>query len=97
MADAAARRSSDWVDVPGGTRDAGRRPRRDAVRMGQRVAVASAAEVAAFAIERHDVTNAQFLEFVDSRRLSRPTRGGRPTTGSGFSASGSRHPLFWER
>ena len=51
----------------------------------------------AFAIERHNVTNAQFLEFVEAggyRDAAWWRAGG---LARGCSASGVAHPLFWER
>ena len=58
-------------------------------------------EVAAFAIERHDVTNARFLEFVDAGGY-RDAAWWRRRTGSGCSAStspircsGSAHDGRW--
>ena len=49
-----------------------------------------AADVAPFAIERHDVTNAAFLEFVEAGGYDEPQWWTRRRLGSGFSASASR-------
>ena len=45
--------------------------------------------VPAFAIERHDVTNARFLDFVEAGGYD-DRSGGQPTTGSGFRANSAR-------
>ena len=86
--------AAEWVDVPEGRATLG--IDRDAVRFGWDNEFPScSADVGAFAIERYNVTNAQFLEFVD--------RGGYEVDrwwGSGDWAwireQGIRHPLFWE-
>src|SRR5262245_32125927 len=55
----------DWITIPAGRATLG--VDRDRVTFGwDNELPASAAEVDAFAIERHDVTNAAFLEFVDA-------------------------------
>src|SRR3954470_16032289 len=54
--------ASEWIDVPGGCATLG--VNRGAIRFGwDNEFPASSAEVGAFAIERHDVTNERFLDF----------------------------------
>ena len=62
--------SHEWIEVPGGLRDARRRTRIDSRSAGTTNSRRHRADVAAFAIERHDVTNDRFLEFVEGGRLS---------------------------
>ena len=54
------------------------------------------ADVPAFSIERHNVTNADFLEFVDSGGYS-DARWWRPEDAAWLATEAIRHPLFWER
>jgi ergothioneine biosynthesis protein EgtB len=51
--------------------------------------------VARFAIERHDVTNAAFLEFVDAGGY-RDQRWWSPEDWAWLKDSGTTHPMFWE-
>jgi ergothioneine biosynthesis protein EgtB len=53
------------------------------------------ADVAPFSIQRHDVTNGAFLEFVDDGGYSEP-RWWRPEDWSWVQKEGVRHPLFWQ-
>ncbi len=53
-------------------------------------------EVAAFSIERHDVTNGRYLEFVESGGYDDP-RWWRPEDWAWLRSEGLRHPIFWER
>ena len=57
---------------------------------------ASVAAVAAFAIERHNVTNAAFLEFVEAGGY-RNAQWWRTDDWAWVEAEGVGHPLFWER
>jgi len=55
-----------------------------------------AAEVAPFVIERHDVTNEAFLEFVEAGGYQ-AERWWRPEDWAWIRREGIAHPLFWER
>ncbi|MGE5243990.1 MAG: SUMF1/EgtB/PvdO family nonheme iron enzyme [Betaproteobacteria bacterium] len=56
---------------------------------------ACAADVGAFAVERHDVTNAGFLEFVEAGGYREP-KWWRPTDWAWVERERIAHPLFWE-
>ena len=87
--------TQEWVDVPGGRATLGEdeaaltfgwdneRPRH-------------VEDVPAFSIQRHDVTNAAFLEFVDADGYGNP-RWWRPEDWTWLQTSGVRAPVFWER
>jgi iron(II)-dependent oxidoreductase len=85
--------SSDWVDV-----DAGRAVLgidRHAVPFGwDNEHPDYAVDVPAFSIQRHDVTNAAFAEFVDAGGYS-DARWWRPEDYAWVQAEGIRHPQFW--
>jgi len=53
-------------------------------------------DVPAFAIDRHDVTNGEFLEFVDAGGYSNESLW-TPDAWAWRESSGVEHPLFWER
>jgi iron(II)-dependent oxidoreductase len=57
---------------------------------------ACTAEVPAFSIERHNVTNARFAEFVDAGGYA-DARWWRPEDWRWVQAEGVTHPLFWEK
>jgi ergothioneine biosynthesis protein EgtB len=57
---------------------------------------AAVAAVAAFSIQRHDVTNAAFLEFVEAGGYGDP-RWWRDEDWAWVRAESMTHPLFWER
>jgi formylglycine-generating enzyme required for sulfatase activity len=57
---------------------------------------ATAAMVEPFSIERHDVTNQRFLEFVESGAYEQD-RWWTPEDWHWLQTDGVRHPLFWER
>ena len=57
---------------------------------------AYAAEVAPFSIERHDVTNAAFLDFLDAGGYT-DERWWRPEDWAWIQKERVTHPLFWER
>jgi gamma-glutamyl hercynylcysteine S-oxide synthase len=85
----------DWVDVPGGPASLG--TTRDAVPFAwdnetpdQRVAVEP------FAIERHDVTNAAFMDFIDAGGYEDP-QWWNADDWEWIRAEQRGHPLFWER
>ncbi len=57
---------------------------------------ACTSEVAAFSIERHNVTNARFAEFVDAGGYQ-DSRWWRPEDWRWLQTEGVEHPLFWEK
>src|SRR5439155_20549300 len=57
---------------------------------------ALSADVAAFSIERHDVTNAQYLEFVDAGGYTNPAWW-RAEDWDWIQREAVAHPLFWDR
>ena len=87
--------SSDWVDV-----DAGRAVLgidRHAVPFGwDNEHPGYAVDVPAFSIQRHNVTNAAFAEFVDAGGYS-DARWWRPEDYAWVQAEGITHPQFWMR
>jgi iron(II)-dependent oxidoreductase len=86
--------AAEWLDVPPGRASLG--VNRDTARFGWDNEFPSCtADVAAFAIERHDVTNAQFLEFVDQGGYD-ADRWWAPGDRAWIREQGIRHPLFWE-
>ncbi|HUF46813.1 MAG TPA: SUMF1/EgtB/PvdO family nonheme iron enzyme [Vicinamibacterales bacterium] len=85
----------EWMEVPAGRAtlgiDAGARPFSwDNERPAHR------ADVPAFAMHRHDVTSAAYLEFVDAGGYADPAWW-RPEDWRWLQADHRRHPLFWER
>jgi gamma-glutamyl hercynylcysteine S-oxide synthase len=83
-----------WVEVPEGRVTLG--VDRGETRFGwDNEFPACSAEVPAFAIERHNVTNAQFLEFVDQGGYD-VDRWWTPEDWVWIREHGVRHPLFWE-
>jgi ergothioneine biosynthesis protein EgtB len=86
--------SSEWIDVPGGTATVG--VNRGSIPFGwDNEFPANTADVDAFAIERHDVTNASFLEFVGAAGYT--TEGWwRPEDWAWVQQEQVSHPLFWE-
>ena len=87
--------AAEWVEIPAGTATLG--VDRESVVFGwDNEFPACRADVAGFAIERHDVTNARFLEFVDEGGYADP-RWWRPEDWRWIQAEGIAHPLFWER
>ena len=86
--------SEEWVDVPGGYAMLG--VDRDALPFGwDNEFPAHQQLVAAFSIARHDVTNAQFLEFVEAGGY-RDERWWRPADWEWVRRERIAHPLFWE-
>jgi gamma-glutamyl hercynylcysteine S-oxide synthase len=86
--------AAEWVNVPRGRATLG--VDRDATRFGWDNEFPScSADVGAFAIERHNVTNARFLEFVDQGGYD-GDRWWAPEDWAWIRAQGIRHPLFWE-
>ena len=82
-----------WVDVPAGLATLGADP------AGERFTwdnerPAHALTVKAFRMERHNVTNERFMEFVDAGGY-RDERWWRPEDWSWLAAEGITHPPFW--
>ena len=85
----------EWVDVPAGRATLG--VDRGAVPFGwDNEFPARHEDVAAFAMARHDVTNAQFLEFVDAGGY-RDARWWRAADWEWAQRERVQHPLFWDR
>jgi len=87
--------SQEWVDVPAGPATLG--VAREAIPFGWdnehpdlRVAVE------AFSIERHDVTNAQFMDFVEAGGYDEP-QWWTADDWQWIQSEKREHPLFWER
>jgi gamma-glutamyl hercynylcysteine S-oxide synthase len=84
-----------WVEVPAGCATLG--VARDAVPFGwDNEHPALSAQVPAFAIDRHDVTNQQFLEFVEAGGY-RQREWWRAEDWEWIAREHVSHPLFWER
>lgn len=84
-----------WVSVPPGHAALG--VDRERVEFGwDNECPAHAVSVGAFAIERHDVTNAAFFDFVDAGGY-RDARWWRRSDWAWLQKEGVEHPLFWER
>lgn len=84
----------EWIGVPGGRATLG--VDRGATRFGwDNEHPALGVDVAGFSIERHDVTNAAFLEFVEAGGYE-DERWWRPEDWKWRHAEGVRHPMFWE-
>jgi iron(II)-dependent oxidoreductase len=85
----------EWIEVPEGRATLGRD--RDDLQFGwDNERPAATADVAAFSIERQNVTNAAFLEFVAAGGY-REEQWWRAEDWAWVQAEGIRHPLFWER
>ena len=87
--------AQEWIDVPPGRAtlgaDSGALPFGwDNERPGR------IEDVAGFAIQRHDVTNAAFLEFVDAGGYD-DERWWTPDNWAWVQQAGMRSPIFWER
>jgi ergothioneine biosynthesis protein EgtB len=86
--------AQEWIEVPPGEVALG--VHRDAIAFGwDNEHPAHGARVDAFSIERHNVTNAAFLEFVDARGYE-DERWWKPADWSWIREEDVRHPLFWE-
>lgn len=86
---------SEWMDVPAGGVTLG--VDRSTISFGWDNEFPSCtARVEGFAIERHDVTNGRYLEFVDAGGYD-DERWWRAEEWRWLGAEGIRHPLFWER
>ena len=87
-------RQGDWIDIPSGTATLG--VARGSIPFGwDNEFPALSARVAAFSIERHDVTNERFLEFVDGGGYRDP-RWWTPQDWQWIVDERIAHPLFWE-
>ena len=87
--------AGEWIDVPAGRAVLG--VDRDAVPFGWDNEFPSCTVgVAAFSIERHNVTNARFAEFVDAGGY-RDGRWWSPEDWRWVQSERVEHPLFWER
>lgn len=87
--------AQEWIDVPAGRATLG--VDRESIPFGwDNEHPACAADVDAFAIDRHNVTNASFLEFVEAGGY-RQERWWRPEDWQWVRAERVTHPLFWER
>ena len=85
----------DWIEIPAGCATLG--VSRSAHVFGwDNEHPALSAEVQAFRIARHDVTNARFLEFVEAGGYRDP-QWWRPEDWSWVLRDAVEHPLFWER
>ena len=87
--------ADDWVEIPAGCATLG--VERGSIAFGwDNELPALSAEVPAFSIGRHDVTNERFLEFVDAGGY-RDAAWWRPEDWEWIRRDGVAHPLFWER
>jgi iron(II)-dependent oxidoreductase len=87
--------ASEWIEIPAGAATLG--VDRSAIEFGwDNEFPARVAAVPAFGVERHDVTNARFLEFVESGGY-RDERWWTPENWHWLQREGIAHPLFWER
>ena len=85
----------EWIEIPGGCVSLG--ADRFAIPFGwDNEFPAASASVAAFTIERHDVTNARFLEFVQDGGY-REERWWTAEDWQWVQKGAVAHPLFWER
>jgi iron(II)-dependent oxidoreductase len=85
----------EWVEIPAGRATLGRN-REDLLFGWDNERPSQVARVAAFAIERHDVTNAAYLAFVESGGYE-DARWWRPEDWEWVQSQNLRQPLFWER
>jgi ergothioneine biosynthesis protein EgtB len=86
---------SDWVEVPGGCATLG--VGRGSIAFAwDNESPALSVEVPAFSIERHDVTNERFLEFVEAGGYQNEGWW-QPADWQWIQRERVTHPLFWER
>jgi ergothioneine biosynthesis protein EgtB len=84
-----------WIDVPPGRVTLGRD--RDELAFGwDNERPHTVGEVTTFAIQRHNVTNAAYLEFIEAGGYD-DSQWWRPDNWTWVQSEGVRHPLFWER
>lgn len=87
--------ASEWIEIPAGRATLG--VDRGTIPFGwDNEFPAYAEDVPAFAIARHDVTNAEFLEFIEAGGY-RDARWWQPPDWEWIRREGVEHPLFWER
>jgi iron(II)-dependent oxidoreductase len=86
---------SDWVEIPGGCATLGV-GRGSIVFAWDNESPALSIEVPAFSIERHDVTNERFLEFVEAGGYQNESWWP-PADWQWIQRERVTHPLFWER
>ena len=85
----------EWIDIPAGRATLGADPA--LLRFGwDNERPAHAEDVAAFAIQRHNVTNAAFLEFVGAGGYDE-ARWWTAEDWEWLQKTGMRSPIFWER
>jgi ergothioneine biosynthesis protein EgtB len=95
LLDGAVNARSEWIEIPAGCATLG--IRRGSVAFAwDNETPALSAEVPAFAIERHDVTNRRFLEFMDAAGYDNPAWWN-PVDWEWVQRERVSHPLFWER
>ena len=85
----------EWIEIPPGRVTLGL-DRDDLVFGWDNERPATIADVGDFHIQRHDVTNAAFLEFVEAGGYA-DGRWWRPADWAWAQSEGIRHPLFWEQ
>jgi ergothioneine biosynthesis protein EgtB len=86
---------AEWIEVPGGRATLG--VDRNSIPFGWDNEFPSlTVDVPRFEIERHDVTNARFLEFVEAGGYA-DARWWRPDDWRWIESERIAHPLFWER
>ena len=84
----------EWIEVPAGAAALGR-DRHALAFSWDNERPAHTVDVAAFTIERHDVTNAAYLEFVNAGGYQN-AEWWRPDDWEWVQSQGMRHPNFWE-
>jgi gamma-glutamyl hercynylcysteine S-oxide synthase len=84
----------EWIEIPAGCATLGVARGTNAFGWDNEFPALSV-NVPAFAIERHDVTNARYLEFVDAGGYRDP-QWWRPDDWTWVQREGVAHPLFWE-
>ncbi len=86
---------SEWIAIPSGWATLG--VQREAIAFGwDNEWPALSVDVAAFSIERHDVTNERYLEFVDAGGY-RDQQWWRPEDWQWIQREAVAHPICWER
>jgi iron(II)-dependent oxidoreductase len=86
---------AEWIEIPAGRATLGV-DRHTVPFAWDNECPAHALDVNTFLIERHDVTNAAYLEFVEAGGYEND-RWWRADDWGWLRSSGVRHPLFWER
>lgn len=86
--------SQEWIEIPAGRATLGR-TRHDLPFGWDNEQPLCVADVSAFAIQRYNVTNADYFEFVEADGYG-DERWWRPEDWAWIEAEGVLHPLFWE-